>query len=180
MKEQSLHQMMNDMVTRLDAICANDPKKRAHEPLSELEAFIHIDGLLASLNKQYIEAKNHRKELASLYGANDAMAEVALDMEDSAWCAIQTRYLELRDQRELMARAQRLMRGAEEAVEDEAKREKQKEIDKYIYWTKTLEQVKKVNKTPRIFEWIVLLLLFKLPPTSDPPHYHRQAFAAVA
>lgn len=172
---------MNDMVTRLDAICADDPKKRGHAPLTEMEAFIHIDGLLAGLNKQYMEAKNTRQELASTFGNDDAVTEVALDMEDSAWCAMQTRYLELRDQRELMARAQRLMAGAQEAVEDEIKREKNKEVSKYVYWTKILNQLKEVNKTPHIYEWIILLMMFKMPTANQAPHYyHRRAFAAAA
>ena len=46
------------------------------------------------------------------------MAEIAIDMEDSAWCAMQTRYIELRAKRHLMARAQDMMRHRDKQIEE--------------------------------------------------------------
>ncbi|HPD83515.1 MAG: hypothetical protein R3D88_05700 [Alphaproteobacteria bacterium] len=179
MKEQSLHQIMNDMASRLEVLHVPASSKRAPTPLSELEAFMQIDDLLMSLNKDYLEAKAQRIELVALYGSEDAMVEVIMDMEDSAWCAMQTRYLELRAERELMERAQRLMRRAEEKIEEEKLREKIYEAHQFAYFVKILEKVKEMNKTPKIFEWAFLLLLFKLEPFHDRPDYlMKQAMAA--
>ena len=178
MKEQSLHQIMNDMVRRLDDICPAEQLKCAPKTLSELDAFICIDYLLADLNKQYLEAKSYRQELVALHGADDAMAEVAIDMEDSAWCAMQTRYIELRRRRDLMERAQRMMRQADEEVEAEIQRDKERELKKFIQHSKILAQIKEQNRVPRIFEWAFLMLLFKMEPFHDRPNYTKQAFAA--
>lgn len=169
---------MNDMVQRLDAIRPADVKKRAPTALSELEAFIQTDDLLADLNKQYLEAKRERKELVALNGADDAMTEVALDMEDSAWCAMQTRYLELRQDRELMAKVQRMMRQSEEEIEYEVKRDKERNLKQFIYYTQALNRMKEKNKTPRIFEWAILLLIFKMVPLHKNTNFIQQQMAA--
>lgn len=156
-KEQSLHQIMNDMVKRLDTLRPVDSKKHEPKPLSELEAFIRIDDLLASLNKQYLEAKAQRQELVAVHGAQDAMTEIAFDMEDSAWCAMQTRYLELRVQRELMERAQRMMRQAEEMVEYHAEREAEKEKEKTIDFVKMLARLRFENRAKPYLYFVLLL-----------------------
>lgn len=174
MKAQSLNQIMNDMASRIDAIHPAPAEQRPTQPLSELDAFIEMDHLLASLHKDYLDAKAHRVELIALYGDNDAMAEVAMDMEDSAWCAMQTRYLELREKREVMERAQRLMRRAEEKVEQEKAREKAYEAKQFAYYLKTLEKIKEMNKTPSILEWAILFLIFKISPFHDRLNFTMQ------
>lgn len=183
MKEQSLHQIMNKMVARLDTLQIDDAQKQSTaKKLSELEAFMQMDSLLASLNKEYLEAKAQRKNLCQLNGKGDAMAEVAMDMEDSAWCAMQTRYIELRQSREKMERAQHLMRESEkgeaEAVEKQAKADKEKEFNNYIYWSRTVPKMREMNKTPYIFEWAILLLVFKVKPFHYPTNVMNHAHAA--
>lgn len=126
---------MNDMAGRMDAFQPEQSSRASAQGLSEIEAFMCFDEVLASLNKQYLEAKQQRKELMAIHGADDAMVEVALDMEDSSWCAMQTRYIELRQERELMEKVQRLMRASEETAELQAQKDKEKEFDKYVYWT---------------------------------------------
>ena len=163
---------------RLDAI------RPAHhdcapESLTELEAFIRMDQVLASLNKQYLEAKAHRKELVALNGADDAMAEVAMDMEDSAWCAMQTRYLELREDRDLMMQAQRLMRQADERVEEKREKEKQKEALNIFHRMQILKNMER-QKKDRVpfFEIAFILLIFKLLPAGIDNHTQRFSMAA--
>lgn len=169
---------MNEMASRIDAIHPASAEQRPAQPLSELEAFVQMDGLLGSLQKDYLDAKAQRVELVALHGDSDAMAEVAMDMEDSAWCAMQTRYLELRAEREIMERAQRLMRRAEEKIEQEKAREKAYEAKQLAYYLKTLEKIKEMNKGPNIFEWAILFLIFKISPFQDRPDFamqHRMA-----
>lgn len=168
MKEHSLHQIMNSMAQGLGGIAAPAPKNvPPAAPLSELEAFIQMDSLLCSLNKDYLDAKAQRIELVALYGNEDAMVEVVRDMEDSAWCAMQTRYIEVRSERELMERAQMLMRRALEKVEMEKEREKAYEAQQLAYYLQTIQRAKEKNKNPNIFEWIILLLIFKMEPFHD-------------
>lgn len=173
---------MNEMAARLEIIQFECKHGHAPKKLSELEAFLFIDSLLASLNRQYLDAKRHRQQLVALYGPDDAMAEVAMDMEDSAWCAMQTRYIELRQQGKLMEQAQRMMREAEqqvaEALERERKRDKEKEFQQYLYWTKILAHIRELNKTPHIFEWAILMLIFRMEPFNDRRKYKQQVLAA--
>lgn len=178
METQSLHQIMNEMASRVDAIHPEPKDLRPSNPLSELEAFIQIDPLLASLQKDYLDAKSQRVELVALYGGEDAMVEVIMDMEDSAWCAMQTRFLELHDERELMERAQRLMRRAEEKIEDEKQREKVYEAKQFSYYLDTLAKIKEMNKPSNILEVALLFLIFKISPFNFQPNLqmrHRVA-----
>lgn len=166
-KKQSLHQIMNEMVQRLDTIQPAEQKK-APKALSELEAFIQMDNLLASLNKEYLEAKSQRKELVRLNGVDDAMTEISVDMEDSAWCAMQTRYIELRQQGKLMACAQQMMRQSEvqekEYIENEIKHEKERALKEFIYFTQVWERMKEMNKVPHFFQWALLMLVLNMQP----------------
>ena len=100
------------------------------------------------------------------------MAEVALDMEDSSWCAMQTRYIELRQERELMEKVQRLMRASEEQAELEVEKDKEKQLDKYIYWSQTVQKIREMNTPPRIFEWAILLSVFKITPFDQFKDFH--------
>lgn len=150
---QTLHQTMNNVVKSLDEFDLRPQGELNREPLSELEAFARLDPLLAHLNKQYLNAKAEHAELRRLNGADDPMAEIAADMEDSSWCAMQTRYLELRRDGEKMREAQRLMREEAEQVEEEKELEKEKK--KALDYNRLLElyQIKENQKTPEIIEW---------------------------
>lgn len=163
---------MNEMASRVDAIHPAPKEMRPSQPLSELDAFVQIDPLLGNLQKDYLEAKSQRIDLVALYGNDDAMAEVIMDMEDSAWCAMQTRYLELREERELMEKAQRMMRRAEEKIEDEKEREKIFEAKQFSFFLETLERIKEMNKPSNILEIALLFWIFKIAPFSDRPYLH--------
>jgi hypothetical protein len=170
-KKQSLHQIMNEMATRLETLQPATPEKRSLVPLSELEAFLQMDSLLASLNKDYLDAKAQRIELIALYGNEDAMVEVAMDMEDSSWCAMQTRYIELREERELVERAQRMMRRVEEKIEQEKARNKAYEAEQFTYYMRAVQKMKEMNKNPKVFEiGFALMLLFKMYPLNYTPN----------
>lgn len=164
---------MNEMTQRLDALQSQSVNHQScHASLSELDAFILMDATLAGLNRQYLEAKSQRKELVKLNGADDPMAEVAMDMEDSNWCAMQTRYLELREDRELMVKAQRMMRESEEKVEQEEVLEKERKSKEMAYYNRILDKIREQNKVPEIFEWLLVFMLFR-----GAPFHHNARFA---
>lgn len=77
------------------------------EPMSELDALALNDTLLGTLRKAYLDARGARKAAESEYGYDDGMTEMAMLVEDSAWCAMQTRYLEVRDEKGAAERAAR-------------------------------------------------------------------------
>jgi hypothetical protein len=121
----NLQGIMNDVSRRLDGLTPISRSPR-YEGLSEIEAFMTIDPLLADLNKHYLDAKANRIKAVKDFGAGDGMTEMAILYEDSAWCAVQTRYMELRTERQLMAQAQQMMeeKRREEASEEKAERKR--------------------------------------------------------
>jgi hypothetical protein len=167
---------MNDMAQRLDMLNEQHADIGGAEPLSELEAFAQLDPTLAGLNKEYLEAKDYRQELVRLNGADDPMAEVAADMEDSNWCAMQTRYLELRERREMMAQAQRLMRASEEKIEKEIEERKTAQSMRFLEWAKSIERIRKAQKSDPILEWACALMIL-FPGSILPRMSLRQQFA---
>jgi hypothetical protein len=192
-KEKPLHQIMNDIAGRLDAICpahemaSSSPlsptkkKKRAPlEPLGEMEAFMQLDPLLADLQRQYIDAKLQRQELCKAHGDKDPMSEIAMDMEDSAWCAAQTRYIELRQIRDMMAKVQRLMHERDEEIALEKRKEQEKDFMSFFLLAKAQEKMRERQKGGG-YEYAVLLLMFNLLPTVKHvgPAYQRPQMAAA-
>lgn len=188
---------MNEIVGRIDTLdpsFAGDKDSYGHfkptaqqqkalrgkkDPLSEMQAFMQLDQLLAQLYKQFLEAKAYRKELSAANGPNDPMTEVALDMEDSAYCAYQTRYIELRQIRDMMARAQQLMRDSAEDAEREKNKEREQKYRDFILMTKIQERVNEQNRQGG-FEYAILLLIFNLFPNGYlyPKQQFHQKMAA--
>ena len=195
LKEKSLHQIMNEIAQRIDTLepaFSGDQDDYGHfkpsdtqqaqlrgdkDPLSEIEAFIQLDEVLAHLYKQYLEAKTYRQQLSAEHGIDDPMTEIALDMEDSAYCAFQTRYIEARQIRELMERAQRLMRQSVEAIERQKTKEREEKYKAFIMISKMQEKTREQNKVGG-FEYAILLLMFNLLPKNaqpTPQYQHKMA-----
>ncbi|PZQ43274.1 MAG: hypothetical protein DI551_12430 [Micavibrio aeruginosavorus] len=108
---------------------APEPIKGA---LDEMQAFVMLDPLLADLHKQYLDAKANYQSALKEFGKHDGMTEIAAQMEDSAWCAMQTRYMEVRADRAMMAQAQSMM--AESIQEEKESVRNQKEQDALQAW----------------------------------------------
>lgn len=154
-----LTSIMNDLVrTGVNAVvfeCA--PAAR----VTELDAFMQLDDTLASLNRDYINARRHHQEARAEHGADSPMADMAADMEDSAWCAMQTRLMELRAQGDLMRRVQVMILHAEQEQTQKIKeREDLKSLDLF-YRMQTMRTVKEKNKPSAIYEWLIVLMLFE-------------------
>lgn len=170
MKQQSLNEIMNEMAQGLKPLDVGRnldfSQTASMEELSELDAFASMDDLLDGLQKEYLDAKAQRKELCNLMGADDAMSMIVLDMEDSAWCAMQTRYLELREERHLMEEAQVMMRQRKKLITEKKamtlKACKEKEARDFSNYLHIIDKIKEQNKTPKIFEWLVLFMIFRI------------------
>lgn len=149
---------MNAVVRQLDAIKSADRAAATPaDPLNELSIFASIDPLLADLQRQYKDARYMRRKQEKEFGRDDAMAEIARDSEDSAWCAMQTRYMEVRSDRDLMREMQAIQNEAREAEVKAREREKQRIALETYYHADAIERMRVSSKTPAIFEWIMLL-----------------------
>ena len=201
MTVKSLHQIMNEIAARIDVLepgHASGQDDIAHykptakqqqslrgnkDPLSEIEAFMQMDDLLAHLHKEYLEAKIHRTQLLAQNGQNDPMAEIAMDMEDSTYCAFQTRYIELRQIRDMMAKAQRLMRESVENIEREKNKEQLQKFTNFVLLSKMQARQNEQNRLDNAkggFEYAILLLIFNLIPSPLQTYQYPQQRKMVA
>lgn len=101
-----LTELMNAMTTRLDTIRPDDVKDIPEERHWKLiTLYIAVDDVLASLYKQYCEAKDNLGKLLVSNGSDDPLSEIAWDMHDSLRSSIETRLLELREDKDATDRA---------------------------------------------------------------------------
>ncbi len=93
-----LSELMNAMISRLEYTHPADMEAAPEEKHWKLiSLYASIDPVLASLYKQYLEAKENLGKLLVAGGAQDPMTEIAWDMHDSLRSAVETRLLELKD-----------------------------------------------------------------------------------
>lgn len=127
--------------------------------MDELDAFALGDDLLASLQKQYKDAKALRIKSQKEYGANNPMTDMAIYNEDSAWCAMQTRYMELRDNHVAMVKAQNVI-AEEIRVQKVAaeKKDQQKALD-YFHTLQKIQTMKEDSKMDyALLIWALLIM----------------------
>lgn len=158
---QSLQQIMNQMVSRLEQIVPDDVyADRAHDfewPM--IQVYIRIDPLLADLFKQYQDARTQYKKIERERGENDPLADVTRDMADSARAAVTTRYIELDGDEEFQGtaatEAQKIKLLDSYSIENDAVRRKQKDNNIYsglafmIWAAMIVEQRREAQKSLR-------------------------------
>lgn len=129
--------------------------------LTELQAFLLIDPLLARLHKEYLDAKDTRCKSEKDFGKDDPMTDMALLVEDSAWCAMQTRYMEVRADRALMLQAQSLME--EERAKEKQRKEREKTADalRLFDYMEMLMRVRKKEISSLNWVWAFIFMLDK-------------------
>lgn len=105
----SLQDLMHDMARRAtlhdrheDPHSSAVPKTKAN---TEIEIYLRTDPLFADLYKQYQDAKQRRQALIKRYDENEPMVDVATDVMDSAESALQTRLIELRQDKKIQIEA---------------------------------------------------------------------------
>lgn len=153
-----LQSILNDAANLL-ASGAVTFEKADLKPMSELEAFASLDPLLSSLRKEYLDAKSQRAQALREYGAGDAMSEMAEWAEDSAWCAMQTRYMELRADRVMMAQAQVIMHESLEEYRALETRAKQKEAVRCAEQLLLFQKMRDVKEENKSSLWLLMLFL---------------------
>ena len=89
------------------------------DPLSEVGLYISRDKLLADLYRQYLEAQRNYIISVKRHGTQDAMTEIAQYTADSAYCAMETRLIELRGDPEMQAQIERVQRKQRASYESD-------------------------------------------------------------
>jgi hypothetical protein len=130
------------------------------KPRSELDYFAKYDPLLSDLMKEHKDACGYRAMSAKQYGKADGMTDMAAIAEDSAWCAVQTRYLELRGDRALMKAVQSEMAADQAAEQKTLKDAAQNKLLQQYRLMQMAGTLRKDSKIESGFEWLLLLLSF--------------------
>lgn len=146
------------VANRVEALRLEQPAELRKSPMSELEAFIQMDPLLADLHKEFQDVRRNHRDLLFKNGCDDPMAQMAADMEDSAWCAMQTRLLELRNQPIKMRMAQRIQNEARREAEKQEEQDRAKVIGGFIQQVATVENRKQDRGMPGLIEWLIFYI----------------------
>jgi hypothetical protein len=168
MAEGSLNDIMNQMAEGLDpsAFSVFESERDQVNELTEFDAFLGLDETLKTLNKEYLDAKSQHDYLIKTFGPDDPMAEIAEDVMDSTWCAMQARYLEMREKRSVMEKAQYIMRESQKALEEAREKKKlEKSIEqgeRLLAVARTIEQMREMNKDKTDYLLAAVVLLFGL------------------
>lgn len=177
---------MNEMARGKLEIAAPAPSDdfvaKCQEPLSELDAFLTMDEVLVHLHTEFLNAKAYHERLVRENGADDAMTEVAADMMDSAWCAMQTRLMEVRAKGQMMTQAQDMMRSSAKKIKETKEAQEQKRALELAHKMQMLQHLKNVERAKDIkkerdkipfFEIVFLLMMFKILPSGIKTHQHQ-------
>ena len=116
-KDQSVQEVMGRIAARLETLQAGLPWR--HGFLSAIDAFITIDPLLGALNKALLDARAQCTRVVEKHGAGAPMAEVALDMAESAESAFRTRLIEVRQDRKIRREVLKILRRQRAQVQRE-------------------------------------------------------------
>ncbi len=117
----SVNDILNKIDARLDDLRLTDDTAPvvSLDPLSEIGLYITNDRLLADLYRQYLESQKHYITSIQTHGKDAPMTEIASDMSESAFCAMETRLIELREEESLAQRVMKLQEQQRETyIED--------------------------------------------------------------
>lgn len=178
-KNIALLDIMNIVSGQLDARMAN-PARVSPGALSEMDAFAALDPLLGSLVKRYLDAKSTRMASEKQYGACDGMTDMALIVEDSAWCAMQTRYMEVRGDRAMMKQAQALMEESRLEEEAASTRAKEKQTLQFFEQMQIFLRMQEKARQSYYLWLAVLFLCHGGNAAGYAPHYTSQQFNRLA
>ena len=134
-------------------------------PLKDFDAFIALDDCMAALHKDYLTARAQRLALQKQYGADDAMTEMAMDAEESAWAALQTRYIECKADHRLVQAMQDLLQNdriARQKFDDERRAKAAEHWAAFVRFWQTVFSVQRTRKNqPDIFADLAIIILLQ-------------------
>lgn len=158
MTVSSLSDVLNDLAGGQVAALADTLRRT--DAVTELDLFLEQDALLSSLNNQYRFAREHHMAARKEHGRDSPMADIAADMEDSAWCAMQTRLMELRGNGALMRLVQKKLWEAEVAALAARQALKEKKALDFFNRMEAARLAKERNKSTAIYEWLAVIIIY--------------------
>ena len=119
----SINDILSKIDQRLDDLRMTDMSAPSVslDPLSEVGLYITNDPLLADLYRQYLESQKHYIASIQTHGKDAPMTEIASDMSESAFCAMETRLIELREEKELREKVMRVQETQRQRYVEEMK-----------------------------------------------------------
>lgn len=152
----SLQDVMNEVSRGLDTESYRRPKPCAK---SDFDILLGCDPLLSRLHKDHCDARANREQAEKDFGIGDDMTRLIADMEDSAWCAMQTRYLELRADRDLMQKIQAELKALRDEEERLERAEQEKEAMRFFNHVQMLIRLRQNRKEASdVLLWALVLL----------------------
>ena len=129
----SIQETMNRMAGRMDSLIATHARDNPTDNTpQDIRFWIAVDPLLADLHKRLLDARAQRKRIAAHHGAQSPMANTADTVVDSNACAVETRLIELRRNKEAKAKVLAIARK----MHAEEERERTEDLQDYIdaFW----------------------------------------------
>ncbi|MCB9964431.1 MAG: hypothetical protein H6855_03900 [Rhodospirillales bacterium] len=117
----SINDILIKIEQRLDVLSLyeENPAPVSLDPLSEAGLYITSDRLLAELYRQYLDSQRHYVQTLQTHGKDAPMTEIASDMAESCFCAMETRLIELRQEKDLTEKVTRLQDSQKKAYQQE-------------------------------------------------------------
>lgn len=180
----SLHKVMNEIAAHPDMVPVMQdnfvkPEAAAHGhhfDMEEVTPFLGSDPVILDLVKDYLNAKADYHSALLAHGKDSPFADIAGDHLDSAWCVLQARIFELKQDRAIASRAAFLEKVEKKTFEaqQEHKFRKLKEEREAA----CLEAIRKRVEAEEDDRWdnLWLFIIFLLA-TRDPMHLFGNVFA---
>lgn len=181
---------IDDIIAHFDGMPTHvtDHSRWADTASADIEYYIQLDEVTARLYKDYREAQERYAQLDDGTTQNAAMRDVARDMRDSAWSALQTRLIEMRegDERAAAMKAMHNLHGDRYALRrtEEREREQQRQAG-FRRQCETAEAQKEQSREEAANALLAYVFLFWFQlrwavPTSMATPKPRSAFSQVA
>lgn len=111
MQALSLHKVMNEIAAHPDMVPAGPVSgvqaggADRHFDMADIAPYLGTDPLILDLLKNYLNAKADYHAALLAHGKDSPLADIAGDHVDSAWCMLQARLFELKEDQAVAARA---------------------------------------------------------------------------
>lgn len=150
----NINESILDLINQLQhASPETSPSEDIGRPLTEIESFVALDGVLASLQKQLDEANDHHTSISGQFGEMDEMAMIAYETIESIQSAFDTRLIELRQKSKTDGRMGALIKKLNDKIIHQAESAKHKRFedlqDKFRLKRKDMEDFMKNENSNR-------------------------------
>lgn len=161
MQNLSLRQMINRLAGHPEELQGEyiSPETQSGGKLADALAFLGSDAVILDLYKRYLDARSNYQSMILDRDRADPLTEIASEHLDSAWCALESRIYELRQNRAAASRAallQKIEHEAFEAKEEQAARRRREQAES-LYNQPVNSRSRKDGGESTLFFWCLAL-----------------------